>query len=115
MSASQIRRRSLSVELVFVVGLCSFLFSVISPIDDDIQQEAFSSHRGSLCLHVSDSAARNTVPAASQSALISAIRFATNLRLRYFDLPETKLGATQPALMRPHADRSPPRPSSSIL
>jgi hypothetical protein len=104
---SQTRRKA-SVELVFVLGLCSFLFSAISPIDDDIQQEAFSSDRGSVLLHIAKDAAKTPTPDANKIALASAIQVAEFSTQRYFEeFLDIRPSAPQ-ALILPRADRSPP-------
>ena len=116
MPGSQMRRRHLPVELVFVIGLCAFLFSAISPLDDDIQQEAFGSHRSSFSLHISKNTARSPIPGARQIALACAFLVAAASRLRDLeDLLEITPSVAPQSLVHPHADRSPPLPFSSIL
>jgi hypothetical protein len=108
-------RCSVAVEMALVFGLCTFLCSAISPVDDDVQQEALTSHRRAVCVHISKAISPTPAIHAIQAAIVTAIFvgavvircYREDLLVSFPIVPET--------LIRPHSDRSPPPRSLSAL
>jgi hypothetical protein len=87
-------------------ALLALLGSAISPLDDDIQQEALTQQKIFVCVHSSKKAPpTGHVP----KALIIATRIPAHSLVRGFEHPaEAELAATQAPSFPSKIDRAPP-------
>lgn len=103
------------VEIVLVIALCSFLFSAVSPVDDDVQQEALGTQHRILCVNVSQTPAPTPNVRDIQFALLSAIRNPAVSTQFYFKDDKAAQLITSETIVQPHINRAPPSTLLSTL